>query len=80
MKNLKNRRKFVVTPWEVRGEVDYKKLVKKFGTQLITKELLARIKKHTGELHMFLRRGIFFSHRDLRWLLSEYEKGNKFYL
>ena len=27
-----------------------------------------------------LRRGIFFAHRDLNWLLDEYEKGNKFFL
>ena len=27
-----------------------------------------------------LRRKIFFAHRDLNWLLNEYEKGNKFYL
>jgi len=27
-----------------------------------------------------LRRRIFFAHRDLNWLLDEYEKGNKFFL
>ena len=27
-----------------------------------------------------LRRNIFYAHRDLNWLLDEYEKGNKFYL
>ena len=27
-----------------------------------------------------LRRNIFFAHRDLKWLLDEYEKGNKFFL
>jgi tryptophanyl-tRNA synthetase len=27
-----------------------------------------------------LRRKIFFSHRDLDWILNEYEKGNKFFL
>ena len=26
----------VVTPWEVRGEIDYKKLVKKFGTTFLS--------------------------------------------
>ena len=73
-------KEFVVTPWEVRGEVDYEKLIKRFGTQRIDSELLDRIKKHTGELHTFLRRGIFFSHRDLNWVLDEYEKGNSFFL
>lgn len=69
-----------VTPWEVIGEVDYSRLVKEFGTQPVTEELLGRIKKHTKELHPFLKRKIFFSHRDLNWLLDEYEKGNKFFL
>jgi len=72
--------KFVVTPWEVRGEVDYDKLIKEFGTEKITEPLLKRIQKHTGELHFMLRRKIFFSHRDLNWLLDQYEKGNRFYL
>jgi len=71
---------FVVTPWEVKGNIDYGKLIKEFGTKPIDEELLNRIKKHTKELHHFLRRGIFFSHRDLDWILNEYEKGNKFFL
>lgn len=71
---------FIVTPWEVRGKLDYNELIKKFGTQRIDEKLLERIKKHAGELHYFLRRGIFFSHRDLGWILDEYEKGNKFFL
>lgn len=72
--------KMIVTPWEVRGEIDYEKLIKEFGTKHIDQRLLERIKKHTGELHYFLKRGIFFSHRDLDWVLNEYEKGNKFFL
>jgi tryptophanyl-tRNA synthetase len=71
---------FVVTPWEVRGEIDYDKLIKQFGISPIDENLLARIKKHTKELHFMLRRKIFFAHRDLDWLLDEYEKGNEFCL
>ncbi len=70
----------VFTPWEVRGKVDYQRLVKEFGTELVDEKLLNRIKKHTGSLHFMLRRGIFFTHRDMNWILDEYEKGNKFYL
>ena len=73
-------KKFIVTPWEVKGEVDYNKLIKEFGISLLTHDLLKRLEKHTGELHYFLRRKIFFAHRDLDWLLNEYEHGNKFYL
>jgi tryptophanyl-tRNA synthetase len=71
---------FVVTPWEVKGDVDYAKLVKQFGTELIDDKLLARIKKHAGELHYLLTRGIYFSHRDMNFVFDEYEKGNPFYL
>lgn len=69
-----------VTPWEVTGEIDYDKLIKQFGTQPITEDLLIRIAKHVGELHPQLRRRMFYSHRDLDIILDEYEKGNKFYL
>ncbi len=72
--------KMVVTPWEVRGNIDYDKLIKEFGTKPVTEELLNRIKKHTKELHYMLRRKIFFSHRDMDWILDQYEKGNKFFL
>jgi tryptophanyl-tRNA synthetase len=72
--------KFVVTPWEVRGKVDYEKLVKEFGTKTIDNNLLKRIEEHTGELHFMLRRKIFFSHRDLDWILDKYEMGEKFFL
>ncbi|MEM2875324.1 MAG: tryptophan--tRNA ligase [Candidatus Hadarchaeales archaeon] len=72
--------RFVVTPWEVRGKVDYEKLMKQFGTKRIDTALLRRLERHAGGLHLFLRRGIFFSHRDLDWILDMYEKGEKFYL
>ncbi len=71
---------FIVTPWHVEGEIDYDKLIKRFGTEKISSELLERIKRITGEDHFMLRRGIFFSHRELTRILDEYEKGNKFFL
>ena len=42
---------FVVTPWNVEGDIDYDKLIKRFGTQKITPELLAKIEKFTNESH-----------------------------
>jgi len=72
--------KMIVTPWEVRGEIDYDRLIQEFGTEKITDQLMARIKKHAEELHYMLRRRIFFSHRDLDWLFDEYDAGRKFYL
>jgi tryptophanyl-tRNA synthetase len=71
---------FKVNPYEVKGEIDYSKLVKEFGVSPIDEKLLERIEKHTKELHFFLRRKVFFAHRDLNWLIDEYEKGNKFFL
>src|SRR3989475_10808050 len=71
---------FVVTPWEVKGSVDYDRLVTQFGTERITPEILERIRKTTGELHPMLRRGVFYSHRDLNWILDQYEKGTPFAL
>src|SRR2546428_963410 len=71
---------FVVTPWEVRGKVDCDRLVQQFGTQRIAASLLKRIAKHTGEIHPLLKRGLYFSHRDLPWVLDEYERGRPFSL
>jgi len=73
-------KEFKVTPWEVEGEVDYDRIVKEFGVSRIDNKLLERIKKNAGELHFMLRRGIFFAHRDLNWILDEYEKRNKFFI
>ncbi|MFQ5573638.1 MAG: tryptophan--tRNA ligase, partial [Nitrosopumilaceae archaeon] len=53
---------------------------KRFGTQKISNQLLDRIKKIAGDDHFMLRRGIFFSHRDMNRILDDYEKGKKFFL
>ncbi len=71
---------FTVTPWNVEGDIDYEKLIKRFGTQKITPELISKIDKFTKESHFMLRRGIFFSHREFNRILDDYEKGKKFFL
>ena len=71
---------FIVTPWHVQGEIDYDKLIKRFGTQKISDQLSERIKKIAGDDHFMLRRQIFFSHRDMNKILDGYEKGKKFFL
>lgn len=74
----------VVNPIDVvagKDGIDYNKLVQEFGTQLIDQELIARIERVTGKkAHRFLRRGLFFSHRDMNQLLDAYENGEPFYL
>jgi len=73
-----DKKEFKVTPWEVSGNIDYDRLIKDFGVEKINDTILSRIKKHTKDLHFMLNRKVFFAHRDLNWLLDEYEKGNKF--
>ncbi|KAE8897152.1 Tryptophan--tRNA ligase, cytoplasmic [Phytophthora fragariae] len=73
----------VVTPWDVEAEdgVDYDKLVEQFGSTKIPQEMVERMERLTGhKAHRYLRRGYFFSHRDLDVILDAYEKGEKFFL
>ncbi len=70
----------VVTPWEVKGKVDYERLIREFGTQPLTAQLLEKLENRTGKLHVQLERKIFFSHRDLDTVLDLYDKGIKFVL
>ena len=81
--DVKDKKEQVVDPWTVESEdaIDYDKLISQFGSQKIEPELIARMERVTGrKVHRFLRRGIFFSHRDLTQALDLYEKGQKFYL
>ncbi|CAJ1934823.1 unnamed protein product [Cylindrotheca closterium] len=76
----------VVNAWEVKGKIDYNKLVDQFGSTLIDKNLMTRIEAATvgkgniDKIHRFLRRGIFFSHRDMNGILDNIEKGQPMYL
>lgn len=76
----------VVDPWEVVGKIDYRKLVDQFGSTEISPELLKRIERLTvgrgnvKALHPWLRRGIFFSHRDMDTICKLVEEGKPFYL
>ncbi|MCF7910043.1 tryptophan--tRNA ligase [Candidatus Pacearchaeota archaeon] len=72
--------KFKVTPWDVSGNVNYNKLIKDFGVSKLDNVLLDRLEKLVQGSHFMLNRKVFFAHRDLKWLLDEYEKGNKFFL
>ncbi|MGC8670933.1 MAG: tryptophan--tRNA ligase [Thermoprotei archaeon] len=71
---------FKVTPWEVTGKVDYDKLIEQFGTQKITPDLKDQIKDLAGDLHVMLRRDVFFSHRDLDLILQDYRSGKGFFM
>eukprot|EP00056_Hartaetosiga_gracilis_P005276 m.83129 g.83129 ORF g.83129 m.83129 type:complete len:638 (+) comp12111_c0_seq1:65-1978(+) len=74
--------KQVVTPWEATAEkeFDYNYLIEQFGSEPISDDHLARMKKLGLKVHHFLERGIFFSHRDLDVVLDMKEKGEPIYL
>uniref|UniRef100_UPI00398E5C7B tryptophan--tRNA ligase, cytoplasmic-like n=1 Tax=Pristiophorus japonicus TaxID=55135 RepID=UPI00398E5C7B len=74
-----------VDPWTVQTSsakgVDYDKLIVRFGSNKIDQALIDRIEQVTGQkAHHFLRRGIFFSHRDLQQILDAFETKKSFYL
>lgn len=74
-----------ITPWEVAADsdkgVDYDKLINQFGCSRIDDALLARCEKLTGKpVHPWLKRQLFFSHRDFDQILDYYEKKTPFYL
>jgi len=74
-----------VNPWEVKSGsdkgIDYDKLIVKFGSSRIDQDTIDRFRIATGvEPHHFIKRGIFFSHRDLNMILDMFEKKEKFFL
>ncbi|ESQ37188.1 hypothetical protein EUTSA_v10003092mg, partial [Eutrema salsugineum] len=71
----------VVNPWEVSGKIDYDRLIDKFGCQRLDVSMIDRVQRLTSrQPHVFLRRGVFFAHRDFNEILDAYERGDKFYL
>jgi tryptophanyl-tRNA synthetase len=57
-------KQFKVTPWEVSGDIDYKKLQKEFGI-----ELLKELPRVFNENVLF-RRKVVFAHRDIQSILT----------
>jgi len=76
----RERDQFVVTPWEVEGKIDYDRLIREFGTQPITDDLMKRFENAAGGSHHMLRRKVFFSHRDLDLVLDDVKSGKGFFL
>lgn len=72
---------FTVTPYEVTGKVDHLRLREQFGAEELTPAILETLRTLAGgELHYLLRRGVYYSHRDLGALLAKYAKGEPFFL
>jgi tryptophanyl-tRNA synthetase len=74
----------VVTPWNVEskdGGINYEKLIVEFGCSRMDADMVARVERLTGRpAHPFLRRSVFFAHREFDKILDSFEKGEKFYL
>ena len=81
MSEDKDSNEYNVNPWEVTGSIDYKKLIKDFGTSELTEEIKEklRIKTKSKKLHQFFRRDFIYSHRDLDKMLHDIDKNN-FYI
>lgn len=73
-----------ITPWKAVGNFTvekYEKLIKEFGVEPLTVELLERFEKLTGQVpHRLLRRGIFFAHRHFEEILNDYENGKEIFI
>ena len=71
----------IVTPWEVKGKVDYMKLVNQFGTELIDNPLIEKIENLTQTpIHPWIKRNIFFTHRGLNTIIEALEKNENIFL
>lgn len=64
--------KFVVTPWEVSGKIDYNKLIQEFGLKS-----MHNLPKQFDKLPLF-RRDIIFAHRDFGRIINAIEKKKPF--
>ena len=62
---------FVVTPWEVKGDIDYEKLVKQFGIHPL-KEL-----PNVFNENLLFRRKTVFAHRDIQRILERIKNKKK---
>ncbi len=62
----------IFNPWEVNGKVDYNKLIKKFGLNI-----LKELPKIFNENVLF-RRKIVFAHRDFQRILESIKNKKKF--
>ncbi len=74
----------IVTPWKAEtksGKFDYQRLIQQFGVEEITPALIERFRKVTGqEPHPWIKRGLFFAHRQLNEILDDHEKGKPIFI
>ena len=66
--------KRVFNPWEVKGQIDYSKLVSEFGISLISQLKLPEV----FNKELLFRRKIIFAHRDFQRILESIRNKKKF--
>jgi tryptophanyl-tRNA synthetase len=70
-----------LTPWEVKGKINYMDQIKKFGTKPMDGGLIERWERVTKtKVHHYIRRGLVFSHQDVDKILDCVEQGTPVYL
>ncbi len=63
---------YTVTPWEVKGKIDYERLITEFGLQPL------RYLPAVFEKNVLFRRGIVFAHRDFKQIVEAVEHQKPF--
>jgi len=73
----------IITPWKATSSdgFNYLKLIDQFGCSPVSNELINKFERVTGiKAHTWLRRGRYFSHKDLDLVLDDYESGKQIYI
>lgn len=63
---------FTVTPWEVKGTINYERLIQEFGLQPL------RFLPAAFQKNVLFRRGIIFAHRDFKQIVEAVEQKKPF--
>ncbi len=64
----------IFDPWSIEDVEDYDRLIKVFGMERVTKEIVERL----PQPNRYFRRGIVFGHRDLNRIIKAIENGETY--
>ncbi|MEM0504157.1 MAG: tryptophan--tRNA ligase, partial [Archaeoglobaceae archaeon] len=63
----------MITPWEVEGVVDYRRLIEDFGLSDFSE-----LRNSIPNAHKLMRRGVIFAHRDYERILEAMKRKETF--
>ncbi len=69
---IEKKEEFIVNPWEVKGDIDYARLIKQFGISPLN-ELPSIFQKN-----VLFKRKVVFAHRDIQRILEAIKNKKKF--